>query len=103
MSNLDEFVSALERTLELLRNSRNGNAEWIQDVISRVETPLDYYRTNGRFPFLGKSKLRQLLLPSVDLDKSEIEEIAELNGWLEEYLEIAKISDDYLNWFPSIL
>lgn len=87
----------------MLRNSHNGNAEWIQNVTSQVEKQLDFYRKNGRFPLLGKSKLRHLILPSADLDKSEIEEIAEINGWTDEYLEIAKVADKYLNWFPSIL
>lgn len=100
---MEEFVSALERTSEMLRNSHNGNAEWIQRLFSELESQLNYYRKNGRFAFLGKSKLRYLFLPSADLDKSEIEEIAEINGWTNEYLEIAKIVDKYLNWFPSIL
>lgn len=103
MSSLNEFVSVLEKTIELLRDSHSGNPEWIQDVILRMEIQLDYYQTNGRFAFLGKSKLRHLLLPSIDLDKSEIEEIAELNGWLNEYLNIADIADKYLNRIPNIL
>lgn len=103
MSDSAQFISALERTIKLLRNSSSGNPEWIQEVTFQVETQLEHYRKTGRFPIFGRSKLRHLFLPSVDLDKSEIEEIAEMNGWENEYLEIAEIADEYLNWFPSIL
>lgn len=102
MSESEEFISALERTVELLRNSHNGNPEWIREVTFQVEAHLDHYRKNGKFAFLGKSKLRRLFLPSIDLDKSEIEEIADDNGWTDEYLEISEIADNYLNWFPTI-
>lgn len=100
MSDLDEFVSALEKTLELMRNSHNGKAEWIQDVTSQVETQLDYYRNNGNFSVWGKIQLRKLFLPDWEmLDKPEIEEVADLNKWEDEYAEIAKVAAEYLKWY----
>lgn len=52
---------------------------------------LDYYRQTGKFSFWGKCKLRFLFLPV-----NELQEMSVINGWGDEYLEIAETVDEFL-------
>lgn len=93
MVELDKFVFALERTLELIQNSKyDGGLVCLEESIPLLEKQLADYRKNGKFGFWGKCKLRFLFLPT-----NELQEISIINGWGDEYLKIAETVDCYLN------
>jgi hypothetical protein len=92
LKTMDEFVLALEKTLEFLQNSQHdGGLAVIDNAKLIVEKSLAGYRKDKAFSFRDKGKIRFLFLPT-----NELQEISVLNGWGDEYMEIAKVVDSFL-------
>ena len=89
---MDKFVIALERTLRFLQNSQHdGGLGVVSDAKIIVEESLNRYKKERTLGFRDKGKIRFLFLPT-----NELQEVSVLNGWGDEYMEIAKIVDDFL-------
>jgi hypothetical protein len=89
---MEKFVLALEKTLELLRNSQHdGGLAVIDNAKLIVEKSLVGYRKDKAFSFRDKGKIRFLFLAT-----NELQEISVLNEWSNEYTEIAKTVDEFL-------
>jgi hypothetical protein len=89
---MDDFVLALERTLHFLQTSKyDGGLAAFSDAKVIVEESLARYRKDKVFGFRDKSKIRFLFLPT-----NELQEISVLNGWGDEFIEIAQIVDGFL-------
>ncbi|HEX8248118.1 MAG TPA: hypothetical protein VF599_08105 [Pyrinomonadaceae bacterium] len=91
---MQELISALEKTIELLEKS--GDSIWSNTTVNEVrdilERELHGLRENQNFSFSGKSEVEFLFLPT-----GALQEISISNGWGGEYLKISAIVDKYIN------
>lgn len=91
---MQKLISALEKTIDFLNNSEDSimtdkSAFEVQEIL---EKEIKRLKENKNFSFFGKSKIKFLFLPT-----GALQEIAIVNGWGDEYLQIAAIVDEYIN------
>ena len=88
---IDNLVLALEKTLSLLRESESS--AWaglsIEEVIHQIEEELDKARNSQPTDL---KRLGFLFAPTGALQETSID-----NGWANEFLEISKTIDRYIN------
>jgi hypothetical protein len=86
---IDKLVSALEKTLFLLRKSESSfwSSLSVEEVIGILETELDKAKNSQQVDI---HQLKYLFLPT-----APIQEISIDNGWGNEFVEISEIVDQY--------